>query len=291
MSAQESSITEKSSQYLSKRVKINGQFVTLYSLNGVTWLSSPEDIPDTMARLENTRITLSDPEAEGEEKASKKDAKGDAKGAKEQEKTPPQPPKAPNSQYRMKGPKPRPILRQGGKVVEGTPIDPVSGSAVNVKASVEISLPSVKISPLETGLRRGKIIAPIAERRPLKAKALAEQKAKAERRAQQEALAKAKAALKSKQPVVAKGLRGSEKVPAQTKSAPNASAKVGLSKGQPAKKAPPIKAAVKKALPLKKVAKPMKATKKPVANKPSAPKGGAKKATPRSGAKKGKSKR
>jgi hypothetical protein len=74
MSAQDSTSGDQSQQYLSKRVMINGQFVTLYSVNGVTWLSSPEDIPDTMARLDNTRVTLSDEKAPEGEKP--KDDKG-----------------------------------------------------------------------------------------------------------------------------------------------------------------------------------------------------------------------
>lgn len=169
MSAQDSSSSDQSQQYLSKRVMINGQFVTLYSVNGVTWLSSPEDIPDTMARLDNTRITLTEENApEGDKGKAEKGDKGE-KGEKVEKAAAP-PPKTPGSQYRMKGPKPRPILRQGGKVVEGTPIEPISASSVNIKGAADVALPQVKLSPMEQGLRRGKIVAPIAQRRPGKPK-------------------------------------------------------------------------------------------------------------------------
>lgn len=164
MATQDSSSGEQNQQYLSKRVMINGQFVTLYSINGQTWLSSPEDIPDTMARLDNTRITLT------EEKEGEKDEKAAKEKAAKEEKAAPPPPKVQGSQYRMKGPKPRPILRQGGKVVEGTPIEPVSASSVNIKGAMDTALPTVKFSPMEQGIRRGKIVAPVAQRRPGKPK-------------------------------------------------------------------------------------------------------------------------
>jgi len=117
MNTHDSSKGSKEQEYLSKRVLVNGQFVTLYSINGQTWLSSPEEIPELMARLENARIMLANPEK----------AEGDAQPAK----TPPAEPQAPKvaqNKYRMKGPKPRPILKQGGVVIKGTPIEPISAS-------------------------------------------------------------------------------------------------------------------------------------------------------------------
>jgi len=259
MATQDSSSGEHNQQYLSKRVMINGQFVTLYSVNGQTWLSSPEDIPDTMARLDNTRISLTDEkEGEKDEKSAKdKDQKGEKgeKGAKEEKVVAP-PPKAPGSQYRMKGPKPRPILRQGGKVVEGTPIEPVSASSVNIKGAMDTALPQVKLSPMEQGIRRGKIVAPIAQRRPGKPKVVPPPKKVAPPPAKGAAIMKGKAPVAPPQKL-AKGL----KVPPK-----------GLEK---AKKAPlPAKTssakAAKPAVAPKRIAKPVKVAKAPkkVAKKP-----------------------
>lgn len=85
MATQDSSSGEHNQQYLSKRVMINGQFVTLYSVNGQTWLSSPEDIPDTMARLDNTRMSLTDEkEGDKDEKSAKDKGEKGEKGAKEE---------------------------------------------------------------------------------------------------------------------------------------------------------------------------------------------------------------
>ena len=275
MSAQDSLSGDQSQQYLSKRVMINGQFVTLYSVNGVTWLSSPEDIPDTMARLDNTRVTLNEEKAPEGEKA-----KGDTqeKGAKVEkvEKAAAAPPRAPGSQYRMKGPKPRPILRQGGKVVEGTPIEPVSASSVNIKGAADVALPQVKLSPMEQGIRRGKIVAPIAERRPGKPKvtpppakkvtapvakaavaAVASAKGKGAVAAPAKPVAPAKLAKGAKVPV--KATEKGTKVATPVKAAPV--------KGTPVK-ATPVKATPVKVAPVKapkaapkKVAKPTKAAK------------------------------
>jgi hypothetical protein len=50
---------------MTKTVKVGGKNVTLYSMNGMTWLSRPEDLPSTMERLEKSRITLNDPKGEG----------------------------------------------------------------------------------------------------------------------------------------------------------------------------------------------------------------------------------
>lgn len=116
-------------KYLSKQVLVNGQFVTLYSVNGQTWISSPEDIPDLMARLENARIVLNNGEKPGDtptEKAKTVEGNKDKESAEAA-------PKLPPNKYRMKGPKPRPILRQGGLVIKGTPIEPISASSTVVE--------------------------------------------------------------------------------------------------------------------------------------------------------------
>lgn len=259
MSAQDSSSGDQSQQYLSKRVMINGQFVTLYSVNGVTWLSSPEDIPDTMARLDNTRITLNEEAApEGEKGKGEKGDKGD-----KAEKAAAPPPKAPGSQYRMKGPKPRPILRQGGKVVEGTPIEPVSASSVNIKGAADVSLPQVKLSPMEQGIRRGKIVAPIAQRRPGKPKVTPPPTKKVVAPP-----AKVAALAKGKTPVAAPAKAA---VPAKLVKGGRVPAKVAE---KDKKSAAPVKASSAKVAPAKaskvapkKVAKPAKVVKKVAAKK------------------------
>lgn len=128
MNFRDSNPGAQEAKYISKRVMINGQYVTLYSSNGQTWLSSPEDLPALMERLENARITLNTAEkvAEGEGiKAAKSDS--DDKEKKE-DKEKEQPEKVMQTKYRLKGPKPRPILRQDGVVIKGTPIEPVSAS-------------------------------------------------------------------------------------------------------------------------------------------------------------------
>ncbi len=273
MGAQDSSSVEQSQQYLSKRVMINGQFVTLYSVNGVTWLSSPEDIPNTMARLDNTRVTLSEEKGQDGEKSEKKDEKVE-NGEKAAAPTPA--PKPQGSQYRMKGPKPRPILRQGGKVVEGTPIEPISASSVNIKGAADVALPQVKLSPMEQGIRRGKIVAPIAQRRPGKPKVTPAPTKKVAPSAQKVVAPAGKVAVpaKGKMPPVpakavaatkvAKGVKSSPKVAESTK-----------------KVAPPAKAASKKAAQPapKKVAKPAKLAKKVVAKKPAPKKASSKSAS------------
>lgn len=255
MSAQEHTSGEQP-PYLSKKVKVNGQFVTLYSTNGLTWLSSPEDLQDTMARLENTRVTLGDGKpAEGEEKSEKGD-KGE-KG----EKAAAAPPKLPGSQYRMKGPKPRPILRQGGKVVEGTPIEPVSASAMNMKGAADVELPTVKLSPMEQGIRRGKIVAPLAQRRPGKVK---EALAKAKKGA---APTKVAAAAPGKQLPPTKAPLASTKKGATPLPAPVKAAKANapVSKATKTLKAAPV---AKKVVKVKPVAKKAVKAKKVVAKKP-----------------------
>ena len=254
---------------------INGQFVTLYSLNGQTWLSSPEDIPDTMARLESSRISLTDAKEEQEGKGAKDDkaaksGKSESQASGKSEDKGAAAPKSPHSQYRVKGPKPRPVLRQGGKVVKGSPVDPISGSEVKVKASVDVSVPSVKFSPLEEGPRRGKLVAPIAERHPLKAKALAAQKAK------QEAIAQAKALKELKAKVLAaNNSKVPSKIPASGKAGSPVATKPknGAMLKPPAvpKKSPPSKAVPKVAL-TKKPAKESKLPKKVASKVPAAKK-------------------
>jgi hypothetical protein len=245
---------------------INGQFVTLYSANGQTWLSSPEEIPDMMARLDNTRVTVGEAkEPEGDKKASKDD-----KAGKDKEAAPVA--KAPSSQYRMKGPKPRPILRQGGKVVEGTPIEPISGSAVNIKGTSDTNLPTVKLSPMEQGIRRGKIVAPIAQKRPGKPKVTPPPPSKSAKLTTSEVKGalgtKGKVAVeptKSKAPPVSPKdvAKGAKKVAAQVKEAKVAS------KTKAAKKvaAKPIKEAKRSVAKVKKVSAVKKSSAKPVAKK------------------------
>jgi hypothetical protein len=266
MSAQESSSGDQQQNYLSKRVMINGQFVTLYSANGQTWLSSPEEIPDMMARLDNTRVILGeakDPEGD------KKDSKDD-KAGKEKEAAPVA--KAPGSQYRMKGPKPRPILRQGGKVVEGTPIEPISGSAVNIKGAADTTIPTVKLSPMEQGIRRGKIVAPIAQKRPGKPKVTPPTPSKNNKLTPSEVKGslggKGKAAMEPKRskapPVAPKDVtKGVKKVAAQVKQA-KAPAKAKVVKKVAAK---PIKEAKRPIAKGKKVSAVKKSSAKPVAKK------------------------
>lgn len=265
MATQDSSSSEQNQQYMSKRVMINGQFVTLYSLNGQTWLSSPEDIPEMMARLDHTRISLTE-EKEGEKKDEKSAKDKGEKGDKAEKAQPTPPPKAQGSQYRMKGPKPRPILKQGGKAVEGTPIEPVSASAVNIKGAMDTALPQVKLSPMEQGLRRGKIVAPIAERRPGKPKVAPSAK-KGAPSSVKTVEAKGKAPIAPPQKLAKESklpLKGAEKV----------------KKVAPPAKAAPVKTASVKAAPVKitkhvpaskkKVMKPVKVAKKVV--KKAAPK-------------------
>lgn len=136
MATRETHSAELPPTYLSKKVMVNGQPVTLYSKNGLTWLSSPEEIEDVMARLDNTRILLNDVKGDKSEK-DKKDDKGDTGG---KEKSADEPALAVASQkptagarYRMKGPKPRPILKQDGVAIMGTPVAPISSSTVQMK--------------------------------------------------------------------------------------------------------------------------------------------------------------
>ena len=124
MNTQDGSKGSKEQEYLSKKVLVNGQFVTLYSINGQTWLSSPEEIPELMARLDNARIMLNNPEKPEGEAPQVKPQPAEAHA-----------PKVAQKQYRMKGPQPRPILKQGGVVIKGTPIEPISASSTVVSFS------------------------------------------------------------------------------------------------------------------------------------------------------------
>jgi hypothetical protein len=134
MNFRDSNVESVDGKYLSKRVMVNGQFVTLYSANGQTWVSSPEELPALMDRLENARITLGPGEKvpEGEPAA----APVKAEPAEEEK---PAPPKVLQTKYRMKGPKPRPILRQGGVVIMGTPIEPISASNTALTFSSDVT--------------------------------------------------------------------------------------------------------------------------------------------------------
>jgi hypothetical protein len=264
MTAQESSSSSQGQQYLSKKVKVNGQFVTLYSLNGLTWLSSPEDLQNTMERLDSSRVTFNDQKGEKNEKDAKdaKDGKGD-KG----EKPAAPAPKMASSQYRMKGPKPRPILRQGGKVVEGPPIEPPSAAAVNMKTGLE-SIPQIKLTPAEKGPRRAKLVAPIAQRRPGQVKPPKVVPPAKTPSGKGAVAAKGKAA-PSVAPVSVKGVK---KVVAPVAAKPKKVAQAPVKVA----KAPPV---------AKKVAKPQKVAKKSVAKpakvKKAAPKPAAKKRSKR----------
>jgi hypothetical protein len=165
-------------KYISKRVMINGQLVTLYSANGQTWLSSPEDIPALMERLDSARVTLNTAEkvAEGEAaKVAEPEAKtkSDDKGKKEPQ--PEAPERALSAKYRMKGPKPRPILRQDGVVIKGTPIEPISASATVMSFSSDVkngeegkASDKVAKGTKSSKIKETKLIAPIVSKKVAK---------------------------------------------------------------------------------------------------------------------------
>lgn len=119
-------------KYLTKKVVLNGQTVTLYSLNGATWLSSPDQLPDVMARLDNTRILLTDPKAAAEQGIT----------------PPPAPPKSTGARYRMKGPKPRPILQPDGTLLPPSERLPAPAVDTEVKVSGD-SIEVLDDSPAE----------------------------------------------------------------------------------------------------------------------------------------------
>jgi hypothetical protein len=119
-------------KYLTKKVVLNGQIVTLYSINGATWLSSPDQLPDVMARLDNTRILLTDPKAAAEQGIT----------------APSAPPKSTGARYRMKGPKPRPILQPDGTLLP--PSERLAAPAVDTE--VKLTADNVEVlddSPAE----------------------------------------------------------------------------------------------------------------------------------------------
>jgi hypothetical protein len=263
MNVRDSNQSSGDGNYISKRVMINGQFVTLYSSNGQTWVSSPEEIPALMERLESARITLNPGEKPQEGEAPPAAKVADAKV----EEAPA--PKVLQTKYRMKGPKPRPILRQGGKVIEGTPIDPISASGTTVSFSSDDG-EGVRISPVVSPAKqlqrasspnpRKKLIAPISPK-TLKAKAAAEAKI---------AIAKVAAAKTS----TVKTVKGKASV--QTKASALELKKLSASKGEEkvTAKAPKLpvqsKARVQKAAVVKVTAKA--APKKVVSQQPVLPK-------------------
>lgn len=236
MNTHDGSKGSKEQEYLSKKVLVNGQFVTLYSINGQTWLSSPEEIPELMARLENARIMLTNPEkAEGDAPPAKAPA-ADA-----------QAPKVAQNKYRMKGPKPRPILKQGGVVIKGTPIEPISASGTVMSFSHDQEVAEES----DTDSKRGR-----AEAQKGKAPAKAKNVAPKHIAPVLAAVGKSK-----KQPapekVVAKAAASKSPVAGKGKAAA-VSVKQSVSKSAPAMKAPPAKkasATQRKPAPVKKVAK------------------------------------
>lgn len=227
--------TEK--KYISKKVLINGQFVTLYSLNGQTWLSSPEDIPALMDRLENARVTLNAAEkvAEGEDG---KLAGAEAKDKKEKKPEAEAPERVLATKYRMKGPKPRPILRQDGVVIKGTPIEPISASGTVMSFSSDVIESAKKTGAKSAQSTKSakdkapKIIAPVAPKKPLKGAA-------------QTAAAKRSA---DKKKVISKHVEIAAETKTQAKVKP-----VGFAK-EKIKTKTPVKQQVAKKAPVKKVA-------------------------------------
>ncbi len=207
MSVQNSSSGEGRQEYLSKKVSINGQTVTLYSSNGQTWFSSPEEIPEVMARLDNTRVLLNDPKGE----------------------TPPVlAPKPTSAKYRIRGPKPRPILHQEGGPITGTPVEPISSSTLEVKVgqeSLEVVSKSMKQAGQSSASARKaepvqqykKLVAPVSTGpKPIKAPKMPPAKAAAELPKPKESVGKNASPIKSGKQVDA------QKVPAQKVSAPKA---------------------------------------------------------------------
>lgn len=149
--ARDGSSDSQEPQYLTKKVVLNGQTVTLYSVNGATWLSSPDQLPDVMARLENTRILLTD-----------------TKAAAEQGITPqPAAPKAPAARYRMKGPKPRPILQPDGTLLPPSERAPVAA----VDTTVTLSSDGVEVLDDSPAARIKQLRAPKEEAKKAAAKA------------------------------------------------------------------------------------------------------------------------
>ena len=63
---------EKQEKYLSKQVKLGGHSVTLYSINGLTWVSDPSGLTELMDRLENARVSFNDPKGAAGDKDKNK---------------------------------------------------------------------------------------------------------------------------------------------------------------------------------------------------------------------------
>jgi hypothetical protein len=155
MNFRDSNQGSQEGKYISKKVMINGQYVTLYSSNGQTWVSSPEDIPALMERLDNARITLNTAEKVAEGEGSKA-AKPEAKKTEDQDpKVKEQPERVLQTKYRVKGPKPRPILRQDGLVIKGTPIVPISASSTVLSFSSDQE-EEIEDSPAPKKVQAGK---------------------------------------------------------------------------------------------------------------------------------------
>lgn len=241
MNTQDGSKGGKEQEYLSKRVLVNGQFVTLYSINGQTWLSSPEEIPELMARLENARIMLANPEKPEGESQQAKAAPAEAPA-----------PKIVQNKYRMKGPKPRPILKQGGVVIKGTPIEPISASGTVVSFShdqeiAEETSASSKVG--RAGSQKTKLTAKAKNNSPKHIAPVLAAPGKVKKAAlPQKPVAKVSS---GKPPVAAK----SKAAPAAVKQ-PAAKAQAPVKASVTKKSAPPERKAapVKKAAPIKKAA-------------------------------------
>jgi ribonuclease R len=262
MNFRDSSQGSGEAKYISKKVMVNGQFVTLYSANGQTWVSSPEEIPALMDRLENARITLNlgEKSPDGEPaKAAKPEPK---EAQKEEEKG--APPKVLQSKYRMKGPKPRPILRQDGVVIQGTPIEPISASATTISFSSDVegddAPKAVKAASKKVAKHRGTVhkapvfqkkVAPVATAKANKSKPVVEAKKAALAPKAPKAVAPKAAPQKSQKPAAA-----ARPLPAKGKAVES------VKKVAPAK--PAKKAAAK---PVTKKAAAKKSTKKPKSRK------------------------
>jgi hypothetical protein len=239
-------------KYVSKRVMINGQFVTLYSANGQTWVSSPEDLPALMERLDSVRVSLNTAERVAEGEATKA-AEPEPKEKKEPQATPE---RALSTKYRVKGPKPRPILRQDGVVIKGTPIDPVSASSAVMSFSSDVREGEEKAAGKSTksskasGEKPKKLIAPVVSKKQTKA---------AQQLAQQLKKSIATSSKKTAKDAPAAPVSNPQKTPSVSKVSAQAQAKSLATKAAAAKVTP------------KAVAKPAaKSVAKPAAKKSSA---------------------
>jgi hypothetical protein len=227
-------------KYISKKVMINGQFVTLYSINGQTWLSSPEDIPALMERLDNARVTLNSAEKLAEAEGPKV-ATPEAKEKKEPVELPE---RALSTKYRVKGPKPRPILRQDGVVIKGTPVEPISASNTVMSFSSDVNNDSDEQhrgkAVKSDKSKASKLIAPVAAKKSVKA---AVQAALATGKVPAKSTTKTPAKTASRVAPAKDKLEAKDKKPA-TKV--HVSGKSGAQKGVVAKRAA-VKASAKKA--------------------------------------------